>query len=81
VRIPPWTISPLKPENASELFAASETLMEALYPAESNHVVGPEAFTGDDALLIGAFVGEKPVGCGVGDDLPRGSGSEKTVCR
>jgi len=59
----PWTISPLKPENASELFAASEALMEALYPAESNHVVGPEAFTGDEALLIGAFVGEKPVGC------------------
>ncbi len=37
--------------------------MEALYPAESNHVVGPEAFKGDQALLIGAFVGEKPVGC------------------
>jgi putative acetyltransferase len=59
----PWTISPLKPENATGLFSASEALMEALYPAESNHIVGPEAFTGDDALLIGAFVAEKPVGC------------------
>jgi len=59
----PWTINPLKPENAAELFSASEALMGALYPAESNHIVGPEAFTGNDALLIGAFVGGKPVGC------------------
>jgi putative acetyltransferase len=59
----PWTISTLEPENAAGLFSASKALMEALYPAESNHVVGLEAFTGDDALLIGAFVGEKPVGC------------------
>jgi putative acetyltransferase len=59
----PWTISPLKPENATGLFSASDALMGALYPAESNHVVGPEAFTGDDALLIGAFVSERPVGC------------------
>jgi putative acetyltransferase len=59
----PWTISPLKPENATGLFSASDALMGALYPAESNHVVGLEAFTGDEALLIGAFVSEKPVGC------------------
>jgi putative acetyltransferase len=61
--ITPWTISPLEPENAAGLFSASEALMEALYPAESNHIVGLEAFKGDDALLIGAFVGEKLVGC------------------
>ena len=37
--------------------------MEAIYPAESNHFVGTEAFTASGSLLLGAFVGEKAVGC------------------
>ena len=37
--------------------------MEALYPAESNHFVGPDVFVAEGNLLIGVFVGEDPVGC------------------
>jgi putative acetyltransferase len=58
-----WTIGPLQPDHAGDLFAASEALMEALYPAESNHVVGPEAFTDNGSLLLGAVVGEDVIGC------------------
>ena len=60
---PRRTIGPLLPEDAAELLAASEASMATLYPAESNHFVGPEVFTKEGNLLIGAFVGEKTVGC------------------
>lgn len=58
-----WTIGPLVQEDAAELFAASEAAMATLYPAESNHFVDPEVFSAEGNLLIGAFFGEKPVGC------------------
>ena len=60
---PRWTIGPLQPERAAELFAASEASMEAIYPEESNHFVGPEAFTAPGSLLLGAFDGKSAVGC------------------
>lgn len=60
---PRWTVGPLPPEDAAELFAASEASMEALYPPESNHFVGPAVFTAEGALLLGALVGDTPVGC------------------
>ena len=63
VNTPRWTIGPLPPEDAAELFAASEALMATLYPAESNHFVGPDVFAAESNLFIGVFVGEKPVGC------------------
>jgi putative acetyltransferase len=58
-----WTIGPLQPEHAVELFAASEALMGELYPAESNHFVGPDAFAGSGSLLLGAFIGDNLIGC------------------
>ena len=60
---PRWTIGLLPQEDAAELFAASEAAMAELYPPESNHFVGPEVFAEEGNLLIGVFIGEKPVGC------------------
>ena len=58
-----WTIGPLSPSDAAELFVASEASMEAMYPAESNHFVGPDVFSAEGNFLIGVFVGQNPVGC------------------
>ena len=63
VNTPRWTIGPLPQEDAAELFAASEASMATLYPAESNHFVGPDVFAAEGNLLIGVFVEQKPVGC------------------
>jgi len=54
---------PLGVLDAADLFDASERLLSSLYPAGSNHFVGPEAFDSDGSVLLGAFVGEKAVGC------------------
>lgn len=59
-------IAPCDPETAEvvALLQASDAYMGALYPAESNHLVSPAELKRGNTLFLGAFLGERLVGCG-----------------
>jgi putative acetyltransferase len=46
------------------LLAASDALMQRLYPAESNHLDGPEVLRQPHVLFLGGWVGDTLVACG-----------------
>jgi len=60
------TLAPLDPfdPQAGELLAASTAYMAALYPAESNHLDGPEVLAAPNVCFLGGWVGERLVACG-----------------
>lgn len=49
---------------ALALLRASDACMQALYPAESNHLIDPAALAQDQTLFLGAYNGARLVGCG-----------------
>jgi putative acetyltransferase len=56
------TIRPAEAGEVRGLLEESTTLLASLYPPEANHLVSGEDLTGPDALLLGAFLGELPIG-------------------
>ena len=54
---------PDQPE-VTAFFAASETYMSALYPAESNHFADPAALAGSETLFLVARRAGQAIGCG-----------------
>lgn len=60
------TLEPLDPHNpqALALLAQSDAYHQALYPAESNHLINPADLQGPDAYFVGAFEAEHLLGCG-----------------
>lgn len=56
-------LDPFHPE-ALALFAASDAFHQALYPAESNHLVGPETLAAPGVRLLGVFDGDAVLACG-----------------
>lgn len=59
-------IAPLDPghADAQALMALSEALMSALYPAESNHFEPADGLRPPQGSFLGAWRGERLVGCG-----------------
>jgi len=51
-------------EAAGKLLALSDALMASLYPAESNHMEGPQALASDNVVFVGGYVDGELVGCG-----------------
>ncbi len=49
---------------ARQLIALSDVYLEALYPAESNHLESVDALRRTNVLFLGCFVGQEMVGCG-----------------
>jgi putative acetyltransferase len=49
---------------ALALLQASDAYFGALYPAESNHLVDPAALQQSGTLFVGAYLGERLLGCG-----------------
>lgn len=60
------TLQPLDPYHpqALALLAQSDAYHQALYPAESNHLVSPAELQGPQVCFVGAFEGERLLGCG-----------------
>lgn len=52
-----------RPSEVSHLFEASTKHFQALYPSESNHLLGPEEFEQESAVLLGASAHDRIVGC------------------
>jgi putative acetyltransferase len=52
-----------------ELISLSDAYLEALYPAESNHLESIEALQRANVLFLGCFVGLDVVGCGAAKTL------------
>lgn len=63
---PSLRLAPLDPGHpgAQALIAQSEALMSALYPAESNHFEPADGLRPPHGSFIGAWRGERLVGCG-----------------
>lgn len=59
-------IRPLDPfhPGALALLAASDAFHHALYPAESNHLVGPETLAAPGVRFLGVFDGDTVLACG-----------------
>ncbi len=59
-------IQPVDPASpaVAELFALTEAYQLALYPPESVHMAPPTAFSQPGAVFLGAFVGDRLMGCG-----------------
>ena len=55
-------IRPAQPDEVAGLMEQSTALLSSLYPVESNHLVSAAELTGDTAVLLGAFLGQAPVG-------------------
>jgi putative acetyltransferase len=62
----PGDIEALDPESAaaSAILAESDAYMAALYPTESNHMVGAEALAAPGMLLLGCTVEDELAACG-----------------
>lgn len=56
-------LDPFDPQ-AGELLAASNAYMAGLYPAESNHLDGPEVLAAPNVHLVGGWQGDRLVACG-----------------
>jgi putative acetyltransferase len=56
-------LDPFDPQ-AGELLAASNAYMATLYPAESNHLDGPEVLAAPNVHFIGGWQGERLLACG-----------------
>lgn len=59
-------LQPLDPTHpqALALLAQSDAYHQALYPADSNHLVPPTALQGPEVCFVGAFEGDQLLGCG-----------------
>jgi putative acetyltransferase len=57
------TISPDN-EQVKNLIDQADTLMSSLYPPDSNHLDGVEELKKPNVLFVGAYKGQKLVGCG-----------------
>lgn len=64
-------IDPLDPEShdASRLLAASDALMQSLYPAESNHLEPAAALKQDGVIFLGASVDGRVIACGAAKEM------------
>ena len=51
-------------KQALSLLDQSDELMASLYPAESNHLEGPEVLKKPNVLFVGAYIGDELAGCG-----------------
>jgi putative acetyltransferase len=58
-------VMPVDPTSAQavELIAALDRYLTALYPPDSNHLAAPAALAQPGAVFLGAFLGERLVGC------------------
>jgi putative acetyltransferase len=58
-------VLPVDPTSAPavELIAALDRYLTALYPPDSNHLAAPAALAQPGAVFLGAFLGERLVGC------------------
>ncbi len=56
-------LRPVQGNEADKLLHLSTQYMQSLYPAESNHLVDYEELYADNAIFIGAYLGDKAVGC------------------
>lgn len=54
---------PIQGNEADELLAMSTEYMESLYPAESNHLVDYTELRADNAIFLGAYLGDQAIGC------------------
>lgn len=64
---------PLLPDVAP-LLAASNAYAASLYPAESNHLDGPEVLVADNVVFLGCWVQGQLVGCGAVKQLADADG-------
>lgn len=62
-RLPELVIRGAKPSEVFHLFEASTAHFQALYPSESNHLLGPEEFEQRGALLLGAEIEDLFIAC------------------
>lgn len=77
--MPEFTIRPSTPDEVGHLFRASDQHFSRLYPAESNHLVGPQKFLDEGSILLGAEIAGRLVGCvGV---IPLATPSEAEIKR
>ncbi len=61
--LPEVIIREVEPSDVLHLFEASTRHFQAHYPSESNHLLGPEEFDQQGAVLLGAEIGGLFVGC------------------
>jgi putative acetyltransferase len=61
------------------LLEASDAFHSALYPAESNHLVGVDDLDGVEMVFLVARINERIVGCGAIRDHPEGYGELKRM--
>lgn len=75
------TIRTISPRAAAvqPLIRALDAEMEALYPAESNHLDSVDELAQANVLFVGAFAGGELVGCGGVKIMPGGYGEIKRV--
>lgn len=71
---------PLLPDVAP-LLAASDAYAASLYPAESNHMDGPEVLVADNVVFLGGWVQGQLVGCGAVKRLADADGAYGEVKR
>lgn len=59
-------IQPVDPTSAEavELIAASDAYQMALYPATSLHLLPPSELKNASGIFLGAFLGDRLIGCG-----------------
>ncbi len=56
-------ITDIDPSDAQHLTSDAQALFQSLYPEESNHLVHDDDLRADSALFLGAYLGNKVVGC------------------
>lgn len=56
-------ITDIDPSEAEHLTSEAQALFQSLYPEVSNHLVVDEDLRKDNAVFLGAHLGNKPVGC------------------
>jgi putative acetyltransferase len=76
-----FAIAPETPDQPAvrAFFAASETYMAALYPAESNHFVDAAMLARPDVVFLVAQLDREPIGCGAVVKATDGSGEIKRL--